>query len=58
MSLMDHSLPMYSAPVPNDVRFGPKATELLRRSEMTLSAISEQRTAANGIAIRLPRRRW
>jgi len=33
MSQLGQSLPTHSAPVPNNVRYAPKATELLRRSE-------------------------
>jgi hypothetical protein len=33
MSRLSHSLPSHSAPGPINVRYAPKATELLRRGE-------------------------
>jgi hypothetical protein len=53
-----HSLPMHSAPVPKNVRCYPNSGQILQRSEMTRCAISDQRTAANGISTRLSRRQF
>jgi len=40
MSALGQSLPIRSAPVPNNVRYASNSDRILRRSEMTLSANS------------------
>jgi hypothetical protein len=50
MSILGHSLPINSAPVPNNVRYASDSDRILRRSKTTLLPIRVARDVAAGLS--------